>query len=144
MHASMETIPLDCGGVSGRHAAKEAHMCWFSDCPSTYIWNQYAKQRCSAGAKALICSSHLELQVIACKIANALCICYVDADADADAASDWLLEQSPRRRRRSKQQSMQDRIGFCVRAGTIAGYKPAITIHREEKRRERRKHATDL
>jgi hypothetical protein len=31
-----------------------------------------------------------------------------------------------------------------VRAGTIAGYKPAITIYQEEKRRERRKRATDL
>jgi hypothetical protein len=33
---------------------------------------------------------------------------------------------------------MQDRIGFCVRAGIIAGYKPAITIYREEKRREKK------
>ena len=31
-----------------------------------------------------------------------------------------------------------------LRAGTIAGYKPAITTYREEKRRERKKRATDL
>ncbi len=31
-----------------------------------------------------------------------------------------------------------------VRAGTIVSYKPAVTIYREEKRRERRKRATDL
>ncbi len=33
---------------------------------------------------------------------------------------------------------------LCIRAGTIAGYKPAITIYREEKKRERRKRATNL
>jgi hypothetical protein len=35
-------------------------------------------------------------------------------------------------------------IHVHVRAGTIVSYKPAITTYPEEKRRDRRKRATDL